>query len=78
VDTETARNLVKAAGKIRNLTSRGLEEGVSTRLLVHASRLIRSGISVRLATQAAFERPLSDDAELQASIRQVVSDFFQV
>ena len=78
VDPEVARLLVKAAGKIRNLTSRGLEEGISTRLLVHASRLIRSGISTRLATQAAFERTLSDDPELQASIRQVVSDFFEI
>ena len=31
VDEDIARRLVKAGGKIRNLTSRGLEEGVSTR-----------------------------------------------
>ncbi len=78
VTSDIAGRLVKAAGKIRNLTSRGLEEGISTRLLVHASRLISSGISMRLATQAAFERTLSDDPELQASIRQVVADYFEV
>lgn len=78
IDTDMAQRLVKAAGKIRNLTSRGLEEGVSTRLLVHAARLIQAGIGPRLATQAAFERTLSDDLELQASIRQVVADYFEI
>jgi nitric oxide reductase NorQ protein len=78
VDADVARRLVKAAQKIRNLTSRGLEEGISTRLLVHAARLIQSGVSARLATQAAFERTLSDDPELQASIRQVVADYFEL
>ena len=77
IDSSNAKLLVKAGGKIRNLTSRGLEEGISTRLLVHAARLIQAGISPRLATQAAFERTLSDDPELQASIRQVVADYFE-
>ena len=78
IDSDLALRLVKAAGKIRNLTSRGLEEGVSTRLLVHAARLMQAGIGPRLATQAAFERTLSDDLELQASIRQVVADYFEI
>lgn len=76
VDDGVARNLVKVAGKIRNLTSRGLDEGVSTRLVVHAGRLIAGGIAPRSATAAAFERALADDPDLQASIREVVADFF--
>jgi len=76
IDPEVARRLVKVAGKVRNLTSRGLEEGVSTRLVVHAARLIAQGITPRAATAAAFERALADDPDLQASIRQVVADFF--
>ena len=66
----------KVKGKIRNLTSRGLDEGVSTRLVVHAGRLIAGGIAPRSATAAAFERALADDPDLQASIREVVADFF--
>jgi nitric oxide reductase NorQ protein len=76
VSEDIARRLVKVAGKIRNLTSRGLDEGVSTRLVVHAGRLIAQGISARSATGAAFERALADDPDLQASIREVVADFF--
>ncbi|MFT5682416.1 MAG: nitric oxide reductase NorQ protein [Myxococcota bacterium] len=76
VDDATARLLVKIAEKIRNLTSRGLEEGVSTRLLIHAARLIKQGSSPLSACEAAFCRTLTDDPDLQASIREVVNDYF--
>ena len=76
VEPAVARALVKAGGKIRNLTSRGLEEGVSTRLLVYAGRLIAQGSEPVEATRAAFERVLTDDPDLQASIREVVADYF--
>lgn len=75
VDRETADLLVRVAGKVRNLTSRGLEEGVSTRLLVHAGRLVALGSEPRSAAAAAFVRTLTDDPDLQASIREVVNDF---
>jgi nitric oxide reductase NorQ protein len=76
VDETTARRLVKIAEKVRNLTSRGLEEGVSTRLLLHAGRLIQQGTAPRSACEAAFCRTLTDDPDLQASIREVVNDFY--
>ena len=76
VDEETARKLVKIGLKIRNLTDRGLEEGVSTRLLVHAARLIAMGSAPRDACDAAFSRTLTDDPDLQASMRELVADFF--
>lgn len=76
VPEETARLLVKVGEKVRNLTSRGLDEGVSTRLLVHAGRLIALGTDPREAAQAAFVRTLTDDPDLQASIREVVADYF--
>jgi nitric oxide reductase NorQ protein len=76
VEPATARLLVKIAEKIRNLTSRGLEEGVSTRLLIHAGRLIKQGSTPRSACEAAFCRTLTDDPDLQASIREVVNDYF--
>ena len=72
----TAEKLVKIAGKVRNLVDRGLEEGVSTRLLVHAGGLIREGIAPRAACDAAFTRLLTDDSDLRGSIREVISDFF--
>ena len=76
VDEETARKLVKLGLKVRNLTDRGLEEGVSTRLLVHAARLIGLGSPPRDACEAAFVRTLTDDPDLQASIRELTADFF--
>jgi len=76
VSSAVAASLVKVAEKVRNLTSRGLEEGVSTRLLVHAARLIALGTPARQAAAAAFERTLTDDPDLQRSIREVVADYF--
>ena len=43
VDAETARRLVKLAELTRNLKGAGLDEGASTRLLVHAGKLIAAG-----------------------------------
>ena len=76
VTADIAKALVKVGEKVRNLTSRGLEEGVSTRLLVHAARLIALGTAPRAAAAAAFERTLTDDPDLQRSIAEVVADYF--
>jgi nitric oxide reductase NorQ protein len=76
VDPALARRFVACAARIRNLTSRGLEEGVSTRLLVYAGRLVRLGTPPADAAAAAFERVLTDDPDLQSAIREVVADFF--
>jgi nitric oxide reductase NorQ protein len=76
VSLQTAELLVRAGNKIRNLTDRGLEEGVSTRLLVYAGTLVREGIPARAACDAAFTRILTDDPDLRGSIREIVADFF--
>lgn len=76
VDAEVAKRLVKIGQKVRNLTDRGLEEGVSTRLLVYAGRLIALGSTPTEAAEAAFSRTLTDDPDLQRSIREVVADYF--
>ena len=76
VDTLVAQRLAKVAVRLRNLTDRGLEEGVSTRLLVHAARLIAAGIAPQVACEAAFSQTLTDDPDIQGSIQQLVSDFF--
>ncbi len=76
IDAETARKLVKLGQKVRNLTERGLEEGVSTRLLVHAGRLMHLGSPPREACDAAFARTLTDDPDLQGTMRELVADFF--
>jgi nitric oxide reductase NorQ protein len=45
LDEATAIKLVKFAGMTRNLKGSGLDEGASTRLLVHTAKLVVSGIA---------------------------------
>ncbi len=76
VSAELAASLVAIAGKVRNLTDRGLDEGVSTRLVIYAGKLVTAGASPVDACQAAFTRTLTDDPDLRRSIAEIVADFF--
>src|SRR6185503_6538191 len=49
IPEKTANDLAKLGEKVRNLREHGLSEGVSTRLLVYAGKLIRKGIPARVA-----------------------------
>src|SRR5436190_11728644 len=51
-DMGTALELATLGEKIRNLRGGGLSEGVSTRLLIYAAKLIANGISARRACTA--------------------------
>jgi len=73
VDEQTARDLVVIGEKVRNLKGHGLEEGVSTRLLVYAAQLVNRGIHPHTACEVAICSPITDDAELQRSIREIVT-----
>jgi len=73
VDEQTARDLVLIGQKVRNLKGHGLEEGVSTRLLVYAAQLISRGIHPHTACDVAIKNPVTDDMDLQRSIREIVT-----
>jgi len=73
---EMANELAKLAEKVRNLKEHGLAEGVSTRLLVYAGKLIASGITPRRACQSAVVWGLTDDVEVQRSLEEVVTSIF--
>jgi len=77
VSPEVAWELAKLGEKVRNLREHGLEEGVSTRLLIYAARLIREGIPPREACQVAIVWSPTDDAEVQRGIEEVVSTIFE-
>ena len=64
LDEDTAKKLVNIGNKIRNLKELGLTETVSTRLLVDAAKLIKSGLPKRLSVKVAVVEPLSDDPEI--------------
>ena len=71
IDLDNAKKLVAIAHKIRNLTELGLTETVSTRLLVNASKLIKSGLPKRLSTHIAIVEPLSDDIQTVQSLKDL-------
>ncbi|HKX26098.1 MAG TPA: CbbQ/NirQ/NorQ/GpvN family protein [Blastocatellia bacterium] len=73
VNPATARDLVKIGEKVRNLKGHGLEEGVSTRLLVYAAQMIARGIEPVTACEISIASPITDDSELQRSIREIVT-----
>ena len=71
-----ALELAKLAEKVRHLKEHGLAEGVSTRLLVYAGKLMARGISPRRACQAAVVWGLTDEEEVQRSLEEVVTAIF--
>jgi nitric oxide reductase NorQ protein len=75
-DAATAVNLVKFAGMTRNLKGSGLQEGASTRLLVHAAKMIVSGVDPRASCQAAVSEALTDDPEMLQAIRELAASVF--
>ena len=77
VNPSIASELAKLAEKVRNLKEHGLGEGVSTRLLVYAGKLIHQGISPRRACEVAVVWALTDDLEVQRSIEEVVTSIFE-
>lgn len=68
VSEEVARGLVSVANQSRKLRGRGLDEGISTRMLIHTGALIVEGISTHDACLLAMTAPLTDDINLQAAL----------
>ena len=73
VEESIAKQLVNIATKIRNLKELGLTETASTRLLVDAAKLIRSGLPKRLAVKAAIIEPLTDDEEIITALTDMAN-----
>ena len=76
VPIEVAMDLAKLGEKVRHLKANGLEEGVSTRLLVYAGQLIRRGVAPRRACQVSVAKSLTDDVESQRAIDDLVGTIF--
>lgn len=74
-ETATAK-LLKLAEMTRNLKGNGLEEGASTRLLVHAGKLIGQGVEPRTACQGAIALALTDDEDMIAAINELIAALF--
>lgn len=71
-----AGSLARLGAKVRNLREHGLQEGVSTRLLIYAGTLMSTGVAPRLACQVAVVQALTDDKEVAQSLQEVVDAIF--
>jgi len=76
VDRATAEKLVQVAQRSRNLKGHGLDEGMSTRLLVYAAQLIGKGIPPLSACRMALVRPLTDDPDMRDTLDAAVNTYF--
>jgi nitric oxide reductase NorQ protein len=76
VVAELAQSLVRLGSMTRKLKDEGLVEGASTRLLIHAGKLISSGMARRRACRAAIVEPLTDEPELLAALNEMVNSLF--
>ena len=76
VDQETAKHLVEIGQRARNLKGHGLDEGLSTRMLVHAGRLIVQGVAPVPACTMALVRPITDDPDMRDALDAAVATYF--
>ncbi|WP_417807756.1 CbbQ/NirQ/NorQ/GpvN family protein [Thioclava sp.] len=76
IDLKTAERLVQVAQRSRNLKGHGLDEGMSTRLLVYAGQLIAKNIAPQAACQMALVEPLTDDSDMRDTLQAAVATFF--
>lgn len=75
-DKELARKLVRLAVMTRELKDSGLAEGASTRLLIQAARLIKSGVGCTDACRFGICLSLSDDPDLLLAMEEMVDSIF--
>lgn len=76
IDTEIANKLVQVAHRSRNLKGHGLDEGMSTRLLVYAAQLMSKGVSAEQACKMALVTPLTDDPDMRDTLDAAVNTYF--
>ena len=77
IDKQIAHKLVQIGERGRNLKGHGLDEGISTRLLVYAGQLIARGLPPVVACRVALVRPLTDDPDMRETLDAAVSTFFE-
>ncbi len=76
LDEATAARLVQVATTARRLKGHGLDEGISTRLMVYAATLMHKGVSAHDACRMALVRPITDDADIRATLDHAITAVF--
>jgi nitric oxide reductase NorQ protein len=76
IAAETADKLVSIAERARNLKGHGLDEGISTRMLIHAGNLITRDVAPVTACRVALVRPITDDPDMRDALDAAVTTYF--
>ena len=76
VGAEIAGKLVTIAERARNLKGHGLEEGISTRMLIYAGSLIAQGVEPVSACHVTLIKPITDDADIRDALGATVRACF--
>jgi len=76
VTLDVAKNLVHIGERARNLKGHGLDEGLSTRMLIYAGSLIAKGVPPLAACRVALVRPITDDPDMRDALDSAVTTYF--
>jgi nitric oxide reductase NorQ protein len=76
LDAGMAAQLVQIGATARRLKGHGLDEGISTRLLVYAATLIQRGVNPADACRMALVRPITDDTDIHATLDHAIDAIF--
>ncbi|MGE0005093.1 MAG: CbbQ/NirQ/NorQ/GpvN family protein [Parvibaculaceae bacterium] len=73
IDSKHAAALVRIAGRTRNLKGHGLDEGVSTRMLIQAGRLMSRSVPLAEACEVALVLPITDDPDMRMALSETIA-----
>ncbi len=76
LDLDDASAIVSFGLRTRRLQGYGLDEGASTRMLVHAAILVAQGVTLVAACRMAMVDALSDDAGVHAALQSALDAAF--
>ncbi len=76
LDLEQASAIVSFGLRTRRLQGFGLDEGASTRMLVHAAILVMQGLTIVAACRMAMVDALSDDTGVHAALQSALDAAF--
>jgi nitric oxide reductase NorQ protein len=71
-NVELAGTLVAIAERSRNLQGHGLDEGASTRMLIHAGRLVRAGLPLEAAVRSSIVLPITDNHDIREALSAAI------
>lgn len=77
IPLDLATRLVGIAHRSRALKNHGLDEGISTRMLIYAGMLISSGVNPRESCDMTMTLALTDDPDMAKALRGFVEAYFE-